>query len=98
MTGHSGLRESRTDGTIIFETVHGSRASGPSTEISDTDLRGVFVPTRLSLTGFLGSADQIEPSPERVLYEIRKFFRLAAASNPTIIEVLFTGPEDHVSV
>jgi hypothetical protein len=33
-----------------------------------------------------------------VLYEIRKLFRLAAASNPTVIEILFTDPADHVTV
>lgn len=32
------------------------------------------------------------------MYEIRKFFRLAAACNPTVIEVLFTDPADHVVV
>ena len=33
-----------------------------------------------------------------MLYEIRKFFRLAAACNPTVIEILFTNPGDHVTV
>jgi hypothetical protein len=30
--------------------------------------------------------------------KIRKFFRLAAACNPTVVEVLFTDPQDHVTV
>lgn len=84
--------------TVIFETVHGSRAYGLATEASDTDLRGVFVPPALALHGFREAPDQIEPTAERVLYEVRKFFRLAAACNPTVIEVLFTDAADHVTV
>jgi predicted nucleotidyltransferase len=84
--------------TVIFETVHGSRAYGLATETSDTDLRGVFVPEHAALAGFLQGPDQVEPSPERVLYEVRKFFRLAANCNPTVIEILFTDPRDHVAV
>jgi hypothetical protein len=86
------------DVTVIFETIHGSRAYGLATESSDTDLRGVFVPRALAFMGFIDVPDQLEPAPERVLYEIRKFFRLAAACNPTVIEVLFTDASDHVAV
>lgn len=84
--------------TVIFETVHGSRAYGLATETSDTDLRGVFVPEPMAFTGYLSQPEQVEPAPERVLYDIRKFFRLAAACNPTVIEILFTDPSDHVCV
>src|SRR6185503_4608461 len=83
--------------TVIFETVHGSRAYGLATDASDTDRRGVFVPEPAAFAGFLATAEQVTPGPERVLFDIRKFFRLAAACNPTIIEILFTDPSDHVS-
>jgi predicted nucleotidyltransferase len=86
------------EATVIFETVHGSRAYGLATEASDTDLRGVFVPPAIAFLGFVETPDQLEPSAERVLYEIRKLFRLAAASNPTVIEVLYTDAADHVTV
>jgi predicted nucleotidyltransferase len=51
--------------TVIFETVHGSRAYGLATESSDTDRRGVFVPDRAAFTGYRPEPDQLEPSPER---------------------------------
>jgi predicted nucleotidyltransferase len=86
------------EAAVMFETIHGSRTYGLATESSDTDLRGVFAPPPLAFHGFREVPDQIEPSAERVLYEIRKFFRLAAACNPTVIEILFTDPADHVTV
>ena len=60
----------QTDVTVIYETVHGSRAYGLATETSDTDLRGVFVPPPLAFTGFVAQPDQIERAAEPVLYEI----------------------------
>jgi hypothetical protein len=86
------------DRTVIYETVHGSRAYGLATSVSDTDRRGVFVPAPIAFLGYGDVPEQLEPAPERVLYDIRKFFRLAAACNPTLIEVLFTDPADHLVV
>jgi predicted nucleotidyltransferase len=83
---------------VIYETRHGSHAYGLAGPDSDLDLRGVFVPPLRHLLGFEATAEQVEPEPERVLYDIRKFFRLAAVCNPTIIEVLFTDPGDHILV
>ena len=83
---------------VIFETVYGSRAYGLAGPDSDYDRRGVFVGARPDFFGYLPAAEQIEPEPERVHYEIRKLFRLAAACNPTVIEMLFTDPADHLCV
>jgi hypothetical protein len=38
------------------------------------------------------------PDPDAVIYDIRKFFNLAADCNPNIIEVLHTDPSDHFIV
>jgi predicted nucleotidyltransferase len=79
---------------VILETVHGSRAYGLETPESDIDRKGVFVAAPEAYLGYLASPEQIEPEQEVVYYEIRKFFRLAADCNPTVIELLFTADED----
>jgi predicted nucleotidyltransferase len=84
--------------SVILEVVHGSRAYGLATDASDTDVKGIFVAGRVAVLGYRGGPSQIEPSPERVLYEIRRFFTLAAACNPTVIELLFTDERDRLLV
>lgn len=79
---------------VILESLHGSRAYGLATETSDKDRKGIFVPDAQALHGFLPTPEQVEPRPECVHYDIRKFFRLAAVCNPTVIEVLFTEADD----
>lgn len=80
---------------LLFETVHGSRAYGLATASSDIDLKGFLVGPRAWYLGFAGGPEQIEPSPDHVRWELRKFFRLAAAANPTALEVLWTDAGDH---
>lgn len=80
---------------LIYETVHGSRAYGLARPDSDLDLKGVLVGPAAWYLGFVGGPEQIEHGGDHVQYEIRKFMRLAAAGNPTLIELLFTEPEDH---
>ena len=43
-------------------------------------------------------AADFEGNPDAVIYDIRKFFKLAADCNPNIIEVLWTDPSDHLVV
>lgn len=81
--------------TLIYETVHGSHAYGLATPSSDLDLKGVIVGPRAWYMGFRGGHEQIELSPDHVRFEIRKLMRLAANANPTLIELLWTSPEDH---
>ena len=80
--------------TIILETVHGSRAYGLSGEDSDLDIKGIHVPEPASFLGYRPWPEQAELSPDHVLYDIRKFFRLAVESNPTVLELLFTEESD----
>ncbi|MFK7985801.1 MAG: nucleotidyltransferase domain-containing protein [Sandaracinaceae bacterium] len=84
--------------TLLFETLHGSRAYGLAREGSDTDLKGVIVGPRAWYFGLEPGPEQVELSADHVRWELRKLLRLAAASNPTVIEVLFADDADHVTV
>src|SRR5262249_1782814 len=76
----------------------GSRAYGLAREGSDTDVKGVIVGPAVWYHGFLEGKEQVELSADHVWFEIRKFIRLAAAANPTILELLFTDPSDHRTI
>ena len=84
----------------MFLTLHGSRAYGTNTKTSDYDFKGFLsCPKEF----YFGSKhfEQVElkaPHPDTVIYDIRKFFSLAADCNPALIEVLFTDPSDHILV
>ncbi len=85
-----------TPGTLIYETVHGSQAYGLATPTSDVDLKGVLVGPAGWYHGYLGGPEQVELTGDHVRYELRKYFRLAAAANPTVLELLWTPLECHV--
>lgn len=75
----------------IFKTIHGSRAYGTNTENSDLDIRGVaIVDDTKYYFGYLDRFEQFEnKNDDIVIYDIRKFFKLASDNNPNIIELLF---------
>jgi hypothetical protein len=84
--------------TLIFETLHGSRAYGLARPGSDWDYKGVIVGPPAWYLGYVGGPEQVELGPDHFRFEIRKFMRLAAQANPTLLEILFTDPADHVVV
>lgn len=80
---------------------HGSHAYGTNTATSDEDFKGIAIPTKKYFLGTMHRFEQAElkaPDPDAVIYDIRKFFNLAADCNPNIIEVLHTDPSDHFLV
>jgi predicted nucleotidyltransferase len=80
---------------------HGSHAYGTNTATSDEDFKGIAIPPKPYFLGGAQVFKQAElkaPDPDAVIYDIRKFFDLAAQCNPNIIEVLHTSPEDHFLV
>lgn len=88
---------------VALLTVHGSRAYGTNTPESDTDVKGVCFAPLSTYLGFRGNFEQKEFKRddldcEGVVYEVRKFLKLAADSNPNICEVLWTDPSDHLFV
>jgi hypothetical protein len=81
----------------FFLTRAGSHAYGLATLGSDLDLRGVAIPPKEYFLGFAHRFEQAEASdPDLIVYDIRKFFTLAAAGNPSILELLWTDDEDHL--
>lgn len=83
----------------IFLTRAGSHAYGLATPESDIDLRGVVIPPKEYFLGFAQRFEQAESTdPDLLIYDIRKFFRLAAACNPSIVELLWTEAEEHLLV
>lgn len=79
----------------ILLTVHGSHAYGLATADSDVDIKGVAVPPKEYFTGFLHRFEQAESkNPDLTVFDIRKFFQLAADCNPNIIEILWTDESD----
>lgn len=87
-------------GTVLLVR-HGSHAYGTNTETSDEDFKGVAIPPKKYFTGYTDKFEQAElkaPDDDAVIYDIRKFFNLAAGCNPNIIEVLHTDPSDHFIV
>jgi uncharacterized protein len=88
------------DNTVLLVR-HGSHAYGTNTPASDEDFKGIAIPPKKYFLGTMFRFEQAElkaPDPDAVIYDIRKFFNLAADCNPNIIEVLHTDPADHFLV
>lgn len=81
----------------ILMVVCGSHAYGTDRPDSDLDYKGVCVPPSQYREGFLHRFEQSEYTTpiDCVIFDIRKFFKLAADCNPNIIETLWTD-SDHI--
>lgn len=77
----------------------GSHAYGLNTPSSDLDIKGVAVPPSEYFSGYTNRFEQAEgKDPDLVIFDIRKFFALAVDGNPSLIEILYTDPSDHLQV
>lgn len=76
---------------------HGSHAYGTQVATSDEDFKGIAIPPAAYFFGFTQKFEQAEVKvPDMVVYDIRKFFNLAADCNPNILEVLWVDPSDYI--
>lgn len=89
---------------LILLHLAGSKLYGNSTPQSDTDLRGIFIAPKETKLGLLGAVEQLEgidvykslknagleleETQDIVIYEISRFAKLAADSNPNIFDTL----------
>lgn len=90
MTGTPWLK-SRT----IYLTKHGSQAYGTNIATSDLDVKGVAIPPREYFLGFNKQFEQAEfHKPDAVIFDIRKFLKLAADCNPNVVEIINTDESD----
>ena len=87
--------------TILY-TRAGSRAYGTHNEESDYDYKGICIPPEEYRLGFLRVFEQTDFKPyenaEATIFDIRKYFKLAAEANPNILELLWTEDEDVVEI
>jgi len=76
---------------VIFRCIIGSRAYGLDDENSDTDYRGIFLPTADTHWSLYGVPEQIEnEATQETYWELQKFISLALKANPNVLECLYS--------
>ena len=91
--GDAHVTASRADlfDRVIFRCVIGSRAYGLEDDESDTDHRGVFLPTAELDWSLYGVPDQLERHETQEHYwELQRFLVLALKANPNVLECLYS--------
>ncbi len=89
----SGLYE-----RVIYRCVIGSRAYGLDDEVSDTDRRGIYLPTAELHWSLYGVPEQLEnDETQEVYWELQKFIVLALKANPNVLECLYSPIVENVT-
>lgn len=79
---------------IVLLVVAGSHAYGLNTEESDLDIRGISMGTPDSILG-MESFDVFEDrKTDTVIYSMKRFMELAMKGAPSVLEILFSNPEN----
>ena len=83
---------------LILRVVTGSRAQGLAGPDSDTDRRGVFLPTADAHWSLAGLPHTItDDDAEESAWELERVVRLALKANPTVLEALFSPLVGHAT-
>lgn len=89
-TDFSSARSNLFD-RVIYRCVIGSRAYGLDDERSDTDYRGIFLPSAQVHWSLYGVPEQIEcDATQEQYWEFQRFLVLALKANPNVLECLYT--------
>lgn len=82
-------------GEILYEYVRGSKCYHTDTETSDEDHGGIYIMPDSTLTGlgFDYRSELKDTNGDSCFWEINRFMKLAASSNPTVLEALFVPDE-----
>ncbi len=76
---------------VIYRCVIGSRAYGLEGDESDTDRRGVYLPSAEMHWSLYGVPEQLENEATQECYwELQKFLVLALKANPNVLECLYS--------
>jgi len=91
--GDAQVTADRSDlfGRVIYGCVIGSRAYGLDDDESDTDHRGIYLPTAVQHWSLYGVPEQLECHETQEHYwELQRFLVLALKANPNVLECLYT--------
>ena len=76
---------------VIYRCIVGSRAYGLDDDASDTDYRGVYLPTASQHWSLVGVPAQLEcQETQEQHWELQRFLVLALKANPNVLECLYT--------
>ena len=93
-TAYDSAVDVDVDGKPILVALVGSHAYGTQREDSDLDYRGVYACRTEALYGLNAPQQTVDrKDPDLVVHELAKFCRLAAAANPSVLEVLWAEPQ-----
>lgn len=81
---------------VIYRCIVGSRAYGLDNDQSDTDRRGIYLPTASMHWSLYGVPEQIENhETEECYFELQKFLVLSLKANPNVLECLYSPLVEH---